>query len=123
MSPGKAVSQKSKKIHEHLDPNIPAAEAGSSKMSRPLNAPTALNTGSSSSEAPVIGTVDELKVKLERSREAIKKLNQCIGTTNVASSSTGTSDDDFSSNSHEVEQEDCTFGKSYVFTTNVSFDH
>lgn len=77
----------------------------------------------SSNRAPEAAMVGELKVKLENSRQALRKMSQCLGTTVVSSSSTET-DEEYSSHSNEVDQQDPEFGKSHVFTTNVSFnDH
>lgn len=62
--------------------------------------------------------ISELRIKLERSQAAIRILNQSIGTT-ILESSTDPSDDNISTKSNEVEQEDCHFGNGLKFTTNV----
>lgn len=58
-------------------------------------------------------------MELAKSRTTIRKLSDCIGTT-VVSSSNESSDDDFSSKSNDIEQQDVEFGADYLYTTNVS---
>lgn len=63
--------------------------------------------------------ISKLKLKLENSRTAIRKLSDCIGTAYVASSNEP-SDEDISVKSNDVEQQDCQFGSDFKYTTNVS---
>lgn len=71
--------------------------------------------------------VSDIKVELENSRAAIRKLSQCLGTTIVSSSSAtdnSTSDDDeMSGISSVAEQKDNEFASMYAFTTNVSYHY
>lgn len=62
----------------------------------------------------------DLRIKLERSRAAIRTLTKDIGAVIVTSSSDG-SEENFSSQSNEVEQVDNEFARDFTYTTNVSF--
>lgn len=66
-------------------------------------------------------TISELYIKLERSRAAIRKLSDTIGTTFLTSSNDA-SDDDLSMKSNEVEQHDNEFGMDFTYTTNVGVE-
>lgn len=68
--------------------------------------------------------ISEIKIELQNSRAALRKLSQCLGTTVVSSSSStgnSTSDDDLSGISSVAEQQDHEFAAMYTFTTNVSY--
>lgn len=70
--------------------------------------------------------IPDIKSELENSRETIRRLSKCLGTTNVSSSSTtdnSNSDDNLSGISSVADQRDCEFASMYTFTTNVSYSY
>lgn len=66
--------------------------------------------------------VDELRIKLEKTQTAIRRLNKNLGTVVVTSSSTDESSEEaeLSAHSNEIEQMDNEFGENFAYTTNVS---
>lgn len=63
--------------------------------------------------------IDEIKIKLEKSRETIRKLTDCIGVTVVSDNSESEFDTCSDIVEHDVEQKDFNFAKEFIFTTNV----
>lgn len=71
-------------------------------------------------------TVKELEIKLENSQKAMRILQEQVGTTFVASSTSNEdehSDDNFSAHSHEIEQQDPGFAADFTYTTNVRWEN
>lgn len=67
-------------------------------------------------------TLTDSLIKLERTREALKKLSDCVGVTRVSDSSDSSDNEsNLSSGSQiRVEQHDADFGTAFTYTTNVS---
>lgn len=65
--------------------------------------------------------VDELEVKLEMSKRAIRKLSESIGTI-IVSSSSDEEVEECSPKSHDIDQQDAEFASKFTYTTNVNAD-
>lgn len=67
-------------------------------------------------------TLSESVIKLERTREALKKLSDCVGVTRVCDSSDSSDNESNLSDGSQIriEQHDADFGATLSYTTNVS---
>lgn len=101
-----------------MEPNVLSNAIQSQQVEEPQVQLSTINSNlvesNEKSKAPV-----DLQIKLERSRAAIRTLSRDIGAVIVTSSSDA-SEEDFTSQSDEIEQVDNQFAKNFKYTTNVS---